>query len=204
VSGHALSCSTRKQPDRAHVAYMPVTAWPVNGRPPGSIPRPLVRPGFGDIRICFDTSSSDHLPDPYLTHQVRLFPHRSPRQSSANAAVGGLKPPPAGRLRRAYLHLPCSTASRSPTYIGLLSAFRTQAGSPRAFQPGAPTDPCVNLSIYTAPVILFTRRSGQRAPISSARTCAGIVRRSRASTGRTSSSPEAVCTSCGSNASGRH
>src|ERR1035437_280151 len=29
------------------------------------------------------------------------FPHRSPRRSSANAAGGGLKPPPAGRLRRA-------------------------------------------------------------------------------------------------------
>src|SRR5260370_21740426 len=65
------------------------------------------------------------LPDPHLTHQVRLFPHRSPRQSSANAAVGGLKPPPAGRLRRAYLHLPRSTASRGSTYIKLLSAFVT-------------------------------------------------------------------------------
>jgi hypothetical protein len=29
------------------------------------------------------------------------FPHRSPRRSSANAACGGLKPPTAGRLRRA-------------------------------------------------------------------------------------------------------
>ena len=55
-----------------------------------------------------------------------LFPACSPRQSSANAAVGGLEPPPAGRLRRAYLHLPCSTASRSPTYIELLSASGTQ------------------------------------------------------------------------------
>jgi len=40
--------------------------------------------------------------------------------------VGGLEPPPAGRLRRAYLHLPCSTASRSSTYIELPSAFGTQ------------------------------------------------------------------------------
>src|SRR5664280_3278360 len=40
------------------------------------------------------------LPDPYLTHHVRLFPHRSPRQSSASAAVGGLESPPAGRFRR--------------------------------------------------------------------------------------------------------
>src|SRR3954470_12211310 len=35
-------------------------------------------------------------------------PLRKP-QSSANAARGGLKPPPAGRLRRAYLHHPNST-----------------------------------------------------------------------------------------------
>src|SRR2546429_7431293 len=32
---------------------------------------------------------------------MRLLPHRSPRQSSANTAVGGLEPPPAGRLRGA-------------------------------------------------------------------------------------------------------
>src|ERR1700728_3406096 len=41
------------------------------------------------------------LPGPHLTHHVRLFPHRSPRRSSANAAEGGLKPPPEGRLREA-------------------------------------------------------------------------------------------------------
>jgi hypothetical protein len=76
--------------------------------------------------VSFDTSNSDRLPDPHLTHQVRLFPHRSPRQASTNAAVGGLEPPPAGRLRRAYLHLPCSTASRSSTYIKLPSTFGTQ------------------------------------------------------------------------------
>ena len=34
-----------------------------------------------------------------------LFRDRSPRRSSANAAHGGLEPPPAGRLRRANLHL---------------------------------------------------------------------------------------------------
>ena len=41
------------------------------------------------------------LPDPHLTPRGRLFLDRSPRRSSANAARGGLKPPPAGRLRRA-------------------------------------------------------------------------------------------------------
>ena len=47
------------------------------------------------------------------------------RKSSANAAVGGFKPLPAGRLRRAYLHLSRSTASRGSTYSKLPSAFVT-------------------------------------------------------------------------------
>jgi hypothetical protein len=70
-----------------------------------------------------------------------------------------------------------------------------KAGSPRAFQPEAPTDPYVNLSVYTAPVTLFTRHSGRRAPIPSARTYAGTVQRSHANTGRLSPSPAIVCTS---------
>ena len=41
------------------------------------------------------------LPDPHLTPQPVPFPHRSPRRSSANAACGGLTPPPEGRRRRA-------------------------------------------------------------------------------------------------------
>ena len=107
---------------------MPDTTWPIGAHPPGSsrdsryIPVPM-SPVFVSTR--HQRFASARLPDPHLTHQVRLSPHRSPRQSSANAAVGGLKPPPAGRLRRAYLHLPRSTASRSSTYIKLLSAFVT-------------------------------------------------------------------------------
>src|SRR4051812_3009510 len=48
------------------------------------------------------------LPDPHLTPHGCLFLDRSPQQSSANAARGGLEPPPAGRLRRAHLHHPNS------------------------------------------------------------------------------------------------
>ncbi|MEV0828858.1 hypothetical protein [Nonomuraea rubra] len=48
---------------------------------------------------------------------------RPARRSSANAACGGLKPPPAGRLRRAYLHHSRSTAfQEAPTYIPHLSS----------------------------------------------------------------------------------
>jgi hypothetical protein len=51
------------------------------------------------------------------------FPPRSPRRSSANAAGGGLKPPPTGRLRRAYLHLLHSTTSTSSPCIEPPSTF---------------------------------------------------------------------------------
>src|SRR5664279_4114267 len=61
--------------------------------------------------------TAHRLPDPHLTHRVRLFPSRSPRRSSANAAHGGLEPPAVERFRRAYLHLSHSTASRSLDYM---------------------------------------------------------------------------------------
>ena len=72
------------------------------------------------------------LPDPYLTPQDAFFLDRSPRRSSANAARGGLEPPPAGRLRRAKIpsspeqhHLP-----RIHAYlIGLLSMFVTHGSA---------------------------------------------------------------------------
>jgi hypothetical protein len=88
--------------DQAHVASMPGTTWPVNGHPPGSSrdypPAPVSMPAnlFRHVN-----GYNARLPDPRLTHEPGLLPPRSPRQSSANAAVGGLKPPPAGRLRRA-------------------------------------------------------------------------------------------------------
>ena len=88
--------------DQAHVASMPGTTWPVNGHPPGSSrdypPAPVLMPAnlFRHVNGC-----NARLPDPRLTREPGLFPYRSPRQSSANAAAGGLKPPPAGRLRRA-------------------------------------------------------------------------------------------------------
>src|SRR5512133_897100 len=84
-----------------------------------------MKPRFRCHPCTFRHVDSHRLPDPHLTHQVRLFSRRSPQRSSANAAVGGLKPPPAGRLRRAYLHLPRSTASRSSTYRKPPSAFVT-------------------------------------------------------------------------------
>src|SRR6266498_3140258 len=102
--------------DRARVAYMPGTAWPVIGCPPDSswdlvrVPVPM------PPQTNFDTSTAKSLRSPSRSPPDASrapFPHRSPRRSSANAACGGLKPPPAGRLRRAFLHLPHSITSRN-------------------------------------------------------------------------------------------
>ena len=153
--------------DRARVASMPDTAWPINGHPPSSSRdkghTPVLMPS-----ISFDTSTANRLRSPSrsLPSASRaLFPHRSPRSRhrsrsmwrfeasprratskgqpssptqhhisklrlhrtplcvrdthphltrharlfhiahhsrvTAPAACGGLKPPPAGRLRRA-------------------------------------------------------------------------------------------------------
>jgi len=59
-----------------------------------------------------------HLPGPHLTPPRMPFPHRSPRRSSANAACGGLKPPPDRRLRRAKTFISCRTPiPESLTYL---------------------------------------------------------------------------------------
>ena len=108
--------------DQAHVASMPGTTWPVNGHPPGSSrdypPAPVLMPAnlFRHVNGC-----NARLPDPRLTREPGLFPHRSPRQSSTNAAVGGLKPPPAGRLRRA--NNPSSPAQHRPQKLTYHAPF---------------------------------------------------------------------------------
>jgi hypothetical protein len=92
---------------RAHAACMPDAARAVNGCPPGSSqngPVALVLTSTDGVSThkrqsaCAHRSSSRPTPGAI---EPRLFPRRSPQRSSANAAVGGLKPPPAGRLRRA-------------------------------------------------------------------------------------------------------
>jgi hypothetical protein len=107
---------------------MPDTTWPETGTPA----RPCSRSsphgcGFDVIPHYDDTStavrgysSSWSPPD---TSWVP-FPHRSPRRSSANAACGGLKPPPNRRLRRANLHLLQNIESRkSLLHLRLRSSF---------------------------------------------------------------------------------
>jgi hypothetical protein len=115
VSGRAFPRSVREPQTR----LMP----PPCRAPPGqSSGTRQAHPAANNQDHGFDTSSNvttrqqrfgfTHLPGPHLTPLRAPFPHRSPRRSSANAACGGLKPPPEGRLRRANLHLPHSIDSR--------------------------------------------------------------------------------------------
>jgi hypothetical protein len=86
---------------------MPDTAWAVNGYPPDSSRDRGATPVLMSPKL-FSTRqrqrapahrSSSRSPPDVITS--RLFPRRSPQRSSANADAGGLKPSPAGRLRRA-------------------------------------------------------------------------------------------------------
>ena len=95
---------------------------PVRRTPPGQYtgnpqapPRAKTKPWFRCHLISFRRFSRQkafrpiaHLSGPHLTRSLpRLFLHRSRPRSSAKAPVGGLKPPPARRLRRSrkLLHL---------------------------------------------------------------------------------------------------
>ena len=132
VPGHAFPRSMRER-------QTGLTS-PTCRTPPGqSAGTRRADPGTLEIRPGFDVTSTQITAPQQRSHHRDCapssrslpdasrapFPRRSPRQSSANAARGGLKPPPAGRLRRAmHLHLSHSTASRNLAYmIKLLSAF---------------------------------------------------------------------------------
>jgi hypothetical protein len=93
-----------KAADRARVAYMPGTAWPVTGSPPdlswSLVPAPVSMPP----KTNFDTSAAIRLRSPSRSPpdaSCAPFPTRSRQRSSANAAVGGLTPLPEERPRRA-------------------------------------------------------------------------------------------------------
>ena len=137
---------------------MPDAARAVNGYPPGSSQgrdATLVPTSSHCVstrqrqRTLAHRSSSRPVPDAV---EPRLSPRRSAQRSSANAPVGGLRPPPAGRLQRAKQppsllqhrlqrdhHLPIRPAScvrvhnisrtapslRRPSYIDLLLTFGT-------------------------------------------------------------------------------
>src|SRR3954451_25352207 len=79
------------------------------------------------------------LPDPHLTARRMPFLDSSPQQTSPNVARRGLKPPPAGRLRRAttFITRTAPITRRPITYlsIGLLSLFGTHASAKSSYEP---------------------------------------------------------------------
>lgn len=127
--------------DQAHAASMPDTTWPVIGHPPGLAPaaRDMATVSM-PLHFCNDTStavrvhsSSWSLPDASWAP----FPHRSPRRSSANAACGGLKPPPERATSKGQ---PSSLAQHrlkeaSPTHEDLHSSFMAHASAKSALGP---------------------------------------------------------------------
>ena len=88
--------------DQAHVAYVPDTARPISGHPPGSSRDTPHRPGFDVTSILLttlrqrsQTSRLAHrLPDPHLTHHLRLFrvAHHDGLQPTQHAVVWSLPP----------------------------------------------------------------------------------------------------------------
>jgi hypothetical protein len=117
-----VPCSSRRSGSRRLYAGHHLAS---KRAPARLIPRFARDLGFDVILVYYDTSNSDRLPDPYLTHQVRLFPHRSPRQSSANAACGRFETTPRRAIpkghtfiSRAVPHHEALPTSSSPPLSG--------------------------------------------------------------------------------------
>jgi hypothetical protein len=147
--------------DQDHAASTPGTTWPGHGHPPSSSQGMKQDPRFRCHLNLFDASTAharpglpgrallERLPGPHLTRSTpRLFPERSPRRSSANAASGRFSACP----RRTdaggptSLHLSHSTAyERCLLHDSSLSVRDTRfAGNtgpsdfPRSFIEGLP------------------------------------------------------------------
>jgi hypothetical protein len=105
TTGSRVPC---RSPDQTRATYMPDTTWAVSRSPPGSSQKhdqlPVLMPSktFDTSAVVRSRSPSWSIPDAVI---ATPFPRRSPPRLLTGAARGGLKPPPAERLRRAYLHL---------------------------------------------------------------------------------------------------
>jgi len=92
--------------DQAHVASMPGTTWPVNGHPPGSSrdypPAPVSMPAnlFRHVN-----GYNARLPDPRLTREPGLLPHRSPPCFDTSTATTLVFLIPAWPVNRAFSHI---------------------------------------------------------------------------------------------------
>ena len=100
--------------DHGHAPFMPDAGWAIIGHPPTlSQERDplLVSTSPGNLSTRHQGFAHARLRDPHLTGITGLFPQRSRQRLLTDAAWGGLKPAPESRLRRAYLHLPYSSAN---------------------------------------------------------------------------------------------
>ncbi len=93
---------------QARATYMPDATWAVSRSSPRFLPRSKCTLG-SDAIVNFATRhqwfTRVRLLDSHLTRFSAPFPRRLPPRLLTDAARGGLGPPPAERLRRAYLHL---------------------------------------------------------------------------------------------------
>jgi hypothetical protein len=93
-----------KAADRARVAYMPGTTWPVTGSPPDISWSLVLAPVLMPSKTNFDTSTAIRLRSPSRSPpdaSCAPFPLAHDNGLQANAAVGGLTPLPEERRRRA-------------------------------------------------------------------------------------------------------
>ena len=80
--GSGLLLFRTEAADRAHVAFMPDTAWPINGHPPGSSQDRVNTPVSMPLFRFLDTSAAIRLRSPSRSPpdtSSAPFPHRSPR-----------------------------------------------------------------------------------------------------------------------------
>src|SRR4051812_1010376 len=101
-------------PDHGHATSMPDAGWAIIGHPPTlSQERDplLVSTSPENVSTRHQGFAHARLRDPHLTGITCLFRQRSRQWLLTDAAWRGLKPAPESRLRRAYLHLPYSSAN---------------------------------------------------------------------------------------------
>jgi hypothetical protein len=123
ATGSHVPC---KSPGQARAAFMPDAVWAVNRHPPDSSRDLTAAPvSTPTKRLTTPQQRFAHarLPDPHLTRSLPgLFRSAHHDRHLTDAAHGGLEPPPVQRLRRTYLHLLHSTASRR-TYTTFNPSF---------------------------------------------------------------------------------
>ena len=107
--GTTGSCVPYRSPSQGHAAFMPDAGWAVGRLPPtlarGTEVKIPVSTSIGYVTTRHQRFTRVRLLEPHLTEYLPPFPQRSPPGLFTLAACGGLEPAPAGRFRRAFLHL---------------------------------------------------------------------------------------------------